>query len=53
MGPLSDFIWTYYVLDVGVLVGVDVVSVPTVGVLPEVTIIVLTGAGVGFLAKCN
>jgi hypothetical protein len=53
VGPLSDFTWTYYVLDVGVPVGVDVVSVPTVGVLPEVTIIVSTGAGVGFLAKCN
>ena len=35
-------------LDVVVSVGVDVVSVPTVGVLPEA---VSTSAGVGFLAK--
>ena len=41
-------------LDVVVSVGVDVVSVPTVGVLPEeVTITVSTSAGVWFLAKCN
>ena len=52
-GGMVGFTWTYYGLDVGVLVDVDVVSVPTVGVLPEVTIIVSTGAGVGFLAKCN